>query len=769
MPERDESEPSFLSDDPGRDWRGRIGRTLGESRPWWRPRPVPASDAPSVIVILLDDLGFSDLACFGGEIATPEIDALAAGGLRFTEYTTVPMCTPARAALLTGKNPHAVGCGWLTSADPGYPGYAAGEITRDVFTIPELLREAGYSTYAAGKWHNTPDLDTASSGSRASWPLQRGFDRFYGFVGGESSYFLPGHLVRDNQFVDFDEYPDGYYITDDITDQAVGFLQTHVSENPDKPFFLYLPYNAPHTPLHARADDLAEVAGAYDLGWDLVRAARFERQRGLGIAEASWRLPPNPNEMPHWDDVDERTRALYARYMELYAGVVRGVDRNVGKLREALRRVGRLDNTLLILTSDNGANAVGGETGSPSVFDSRSSRGKDVTVATEVMQRDTLASADAWPVYPIGWANVSNAPFRYYKRTPMNGGIRVPFILHWPARIRDGGSLRRQWIHVTDTLPTLVDLLGLKIPPQRAGYRTRRPDGISFAAAIDDPDATVPRQAQHYEMEGNRAFRRSRHKIVSLQPPGREIDLGNWMLFDLEADPTEIDDLARIRPDILRTLAEAFERDAEANYVYPLDNRGARRALGIPPHREALVNTPRDFFPGSPTIAREIVSPLIADRDFVLRARFDFSAGDRGTIVAVGERFAGFALVVDADALEFHYVSWPQPRSPVKARLAAGSVTVVLRHTALGRLRGLGELSVNDMLVQRDIDMSPTIVKLGSEGLDIGIDRRQPLLTPARQPGGFRYTNRIERVRIEAGRQAPGSPANRREFEARHQ
>ena len=273
------------TDDPAAGWQGTIGRTLHDSTPWWAPRPAPPANAPDVVVILLDDLGFSDFGCYGAEIRTPNIDRLAARGVRFSNYTTVPMCTPARAALLTGKNPHAVGCGWLTFNDPGFPGYRAGEMTRDTPTLAEVLRANGYSTYMVGKWHNTAEHNVTPSADRASWPLQRGFDRFYGFLGGETHYFAPAQLVEDNAFLDHDVYRDGYYCTDDWTDKAIGWLKDHASASPGKPLFLYVAHNAPHAPLHAKAEDLARYAGTYDAGWDALRKARLARQCAQGVFE----------------------------------------------------------------------------------------------------------------------------------------------------------------------------------------------------------------------------------------------------------------------------------------------------------------------------------------------------------------------------------------------------------------------------------------------------------------------------------------------------
>ena len=270
------ADPSRAAD-PAHGFAGHLGKTLKQSTPWWKPRPAPAAGAPNIVVILLDDVGFSDFGCFGAEIRTPNIDALAAQGLRFSQYTTVPMCTPARAALMTGKNPHSVGCGWLTHNNPGYPGYQAGEISKDAPTIAELLRLSGYSTYGVGKWHNTADTNNSPSASKDAWPLQRGFDQFHGFLGAETNFFAPGQLIDGNTFIDCDGYDDDFYSTDHWTEKSLAFLKAHLGTSPDKPFFLYLAHNAPHVPLQAKPDDVARYAEAYTCGWDVLRAWRFAR------------------------------------------------------------------------------------------------------------------------------------------------------------------------------------------------------------------------------------------------------------------------------------------------------------------------------------------------------------------------------------------------------------------------------------------------------------------------------------------------------------
>ena len=752
------------SDDPAIGWQGTIGRTLADSTPWWAPRPKPPAGAPDVVVILLDDLGFSDFGCFGAEIHTAAIDKLAARGLRFSNYTTVPMCTPARAALLTGKNPHAVGCGWLTFNDPGYPGYRAGEMTRDTPTLAELLRAQGYSTYMVGKWHNTAEHNVTPSADRSSWPLMRGFDRFYGFLGGETHYFAPAQLVQDNAFLDDDAYRDGYYCTDDWTDKAIGWLKDHASASPDKPLLLYVAHNAPHAPLHAKPDDLARYVDAYDGGWDVVRAARVAKQNALGLFDIPPALPPHSPNVPAWDTVDPSRRALYARYMALYAAVVDNLDQNIGRLMDALEALGRLDNTLVILTSDNGANGIGGVDGAANNLSKRLTGSEDPAWVRGMLERGELGGAASWPTYPLGWTDVSSAPFRLYKTTTMNGGIRVPLIVSWPAKLRDAGQVRRQWIHVTDIVPTILDLVGAPYPDKLGGYRTRAPDGASFRAALENGAAASARSSQHYELAGNRGYIKDGWKIVSLQPPGTPIDLDNWMLFDLSADPTEMHDLAAMNRDRLVAMVAAFDADAAANYVYPLDNRGVRRSLTVPPYLEAALDEARTFHPGTGTVALAIVAPMVADRSYALSCAFTYAASDRGVVFALGDPIAGMALFARDGELTFVYHGGQGKTAECALPARDGDNRFELRHRALRGRRGAGEVWLNGNVVAT-LDLSPTtILGLGvGEGLDVGCDRR--LHVTARYGGGGAcpYTGAVRYVRIEPGPQAPDSYANRPE------
>ena len=744
------------SGDPGFGYEGRMGRTLGSSEPHWRAPPAAAAGSPNVIVILLDDLGFSDFGCYGGEIATPNFDRLAKGGLRFGNYTTVPMCTPARAALLTGKNPHSVGCGWLTHNDPGYPGYR-GEMSKDAPTMAELLRARGYATYAAGKWHNTYDHNAQPGGDTSSWPLQRGFDRFYGFLGAETSYFHPDRMMEGNQPAQADSFPPDYFAPDDYTSRAIAWLAEQRSCTPEKPFFLYLAFQTPHTPLQAKVSDKARYKGRYDGGWDALRAERYARQQAMGVIEPHAGFAPRNPGVPGWEELPADQRALFASHMEVYAGLVDNADQNVGRLLDFLEATGQLDNTLIIVTSDNGANSVGGPTGTVNLQARRSGLPEDMAVVQKLLDDDLMGTEDTYAAYPSGWTQVSNTPYRYYKRTPMAGGIRVPLIMHWPHRIEAGGE-RRQWVHVTDLLPTVLEVIQGDYPELFMGLRTRGMDGASFALALSDAAAPQRRQRQYYELQGNRGYISGGWKVVSLQVPRQPIKLDNWMLFDIATDPAELVDLAGQHPEILARLVAEFEEDATANYVYPIDTRDDLRAITVPPHELAQLAEPRDFFVGAQWVPSHSVSPLVADRDFSLRASFDWQAGQEGVIVALGDRFAGLALFVDEGLLCFVYQHWFSPIELAPIALTPGAQDFLLEYKALGDRKGEGAFTLNGRVCASGVELSPTLVRIPSGGLTVGLNRRQSVSQRYADRGNFRYTGTIKRVRIEPGKQAPGTP-----------
>jgi len=750
-------------------FKGKIGKTLAESSPWWADPVKPPEGAPNVIIVYLDDLGFSDLGCYGSEISTPNIDRLAAGGLRFVNYTTVPMCSPARAALLTGKNPHAVGCGWIAHANPGYPGYK-GEIAADAPTLAETLKANGYSTMMVGKWHNTWSHDVHESADRSSWPLQRGFERFYGFMDAETNYFCPDRIYEGNQLKEIDSYSPDYFATDDWTERALSWLKSHQSSEPHKPFFLYMAFNAPHMPIQAKPQDLEKYKGKFDAGWDEFRKFRAAKQTELGLFDRPHPLSPMPQGVPAWDDLSSENKVLFVRYMELYAALVDNIDQNVGRLVSHLEASSDLANTIVILSSDNGASAVGGLEGTPNFMEMRTGQKIDPVTTRDLLQKDLIGTAMTQPAYPTGWAQVSNTPFYYFKRTPANGGIRVPFVMHWPAGLADKGAIRHQWIHVTDVAPTLLDVIGIKPLDHVSDMQARTPDGVSFKSLLTNPTSASLRTSQHYELEINRAYIQGDWKILSLQPRGGQVmSLDNWLLFNLKDDPTECQDLSAQFPEKVKALAEAFDQEAWRNSVYPLDNRALERAITLPPFLAETVNTERHFYAGTQTVSRVIVGPLIADRNFQIKASFDWQVGQEGVIYALGEAFAGLVLFVRNGKANFVFHKWMAPIDLPPINLKPGLQSLRFEYEALGKRQGRGRLVASEIsqdLSDEWTDMSPTMLGLHYEGLDVGIDRRQRTSDHYADKGSFKYAGDIFKVTLTPGPQAPNSMMNRSEAEA---
>lgn len=550
-------------------------------------------------MVLVDDMGYSDIGPFGSEVPTPVLDELAEGGLRLANYHTMPLCSPARAALLTGLNPHRVGYSTVANFDPGFPGYGM-EVGEDVPTLAELLHDAGYATYAVGKWHLTRDSASNAADDRRNWPLQKGFDQYYGVLEGLTSLFHPHQLVRDNSPLDIDELPDGYYYTDDITDQAISMVKSLRAHDPDKPFFLYVAHNAVHGPLQAKPADIARQRGRYDGGWDALRRTRFARQIADGLFPEGTALPDRNSEagfdVGPWDELTPAQQRRYARYMEVYAAMVDNIDQNLGRLTVTLRALGELDNTIIVFTSDNGGTGEGGAEGTRSYF-SRFVHQPVPDDWNEDVDRDTdlIGGPQSLVHYPRGWGMASNTPFRLYKGQTHAGGVRVPFVISWPEGLRraDGDSgVRQQYQYVTDITPTLLELAGVRRPELWRSRPAQEPDGVSFAPVLHDGRAPSAHTEQYCEMSGNRSYYRDGWKLVTLHRPGTPYDDGEWALYDLRTDPTETLDVARDHPEVVKELAAAWESAARRNGVFPSPTAAAHSPGGAPPRNASTAPSP---------------------------------------------------------------------------------------------------------------------------------------------------------------------------------
>jgi len=738
------------------DFQGKVGRTREESKPWWPARGSAPRGAPNIVIVYMDDMGWSDPGCYGSEIETPHIDRIAARGLRFTHYTTHPLCSPARAALLTGMNAHAVGTGWLANNNPGYPGYS-GEIPLEAPTLAETLRAAGYETIMTGKWHNTPTIDSVQSGPKRSWPAQRGFDTFYGFMEGETHFFFPTQLLMGNQLVPVDEYPRDYYSTDDWTDRAIQYLKELRGSSPDKPFLLYLAQNAVHAPLQAKPNDLAKYRGRYDAGWTAMREARWRRQLESGLIPPGTRLPASDPRAPKWDDTDPADRPLFARHMEAYAAMLDCVDQNVGRLVGFLESIGELDNTIVLFSSDNGGTDAGGPTGM--VNNNRRYMGlAPPPIERERAHARDIGSPRSVSLYPTAWGEVSNTPFPSFKTYTGGGGRRVSFIVSWPARIRDRGAVRRQFVHVTDVMPTLLELAGVAPLATSHGSPARAMHGASFANVLFDAAAPSPRTEQYYECWSNRASYRDGWLARSIQKRGAPIDLDNWTLHHLDEDFSEAVDLRAREPARLKALVEAFDAAAWKYFVYPLDNRDRlHKFADYPPEVVAAADRPRTFYPGAQTTHRADILPLVADRSFRIRVRFTHGAADEGVLWAIGDPAAGMVMYLEDGLLHFHYNGFGDETSLAPFALGPGEHEAVLEYEAPGGREGRGRILVDGAERAGWTRLAPTLVLYGIfEGLDVGLDRRGPVLWALyERHGAFGYSGTIRDVVVEPGARAP--------------
>jgi len=508
----------------------------------------------NILLILADDLGFSDIGCYGGEIQTPNLDKLAENGLRFTQFYNSARCCPSRASLLTGLHPHQTGVGHMTE-DFGFEGYR-GDLNRHCVTIAEVLKRSGYRTYMSGKWHLTRFLDYP----KHNWPCQRGFDRFYGIITGATNYFQPTTLTCDNKPIEASE--EDYYITDAISDEMCRFLVEHQEKYPDSPFFAYLSYTAPHWPLHAPEEIIQKYEGLYDVGWDEIRERRYKRMISMGLIKECWELPKRDPAVPEWDKVKEKR--WQARRMEVYAAQVECMDRGIGRVIQTLKEIDQLDDTLVIFLSDNGACA---EELHPEAIKwllkykalrIKARDGRKVIFGNnpEIMPGDE----HTYQSYGLPWANVSNTPFREYKHWVHEGGIATPFIVHWPRGIKAKGEFRHQPVQLPDIMATILDVTGTDYPSKFAGYKIQPLEGFSLTPAFEGRSSG--RKLLYFEHEGNRAVRRGKWKLVCKY-------LGPWELYNMEKDRTELKDLSNNHPEIVKDLSEKYDEWAKKCKVLP--------------------------------------------------------------------------------------------------------------------------------------------------------------------------------------------------------
>jgi arylsulfatase A-like enzyme len=667
---------------------GRIGRDWRESEPWWPSVPKPPEGAPNVVVVVLDDVGFGQLGCYGSDIATPVIDSLAAGGLRFTNFHTTALCSPTRACLLSGRNHHRVGMGRVADLAVGFPGYW-GRPPKSCGFLSEILRDAGYATFAVGKWHLSPEDETNMGSRRDTWPLGRGFERWYGFHGGETSQFVPAlfhdnHAVRPPRTVE-----EGYHLSEDLADRSIEFVGDLRAVDADRPFFLYLATGACHSPHHAPRQWIERYRGAFDLGWDAWRERIYDRQLESGVIPPGTALSPRPGWVPAWEAVDDDQRRVAARFMECFAGYLSYTDDQLGRVLAFLDDLGELDDTLVVLLSDNGASSEGGPEGS--INDVRLYNFDPASRSELFSRMDEIGGPSAHNNYPWGWTMAGNTPFKRWKREVHEGGVADPLVLRWPGRIGGPGEVRRQFAHAIDILPTVLELVGLEAPPTIDSVPQESIDGTSLAPLVVPGAADGPElhHTQYFEMFGSRAINHRGWKAVAFHPvgplyddgldPNASFDDDVWELYHVAEDLSETEDLAAEHPERLAELVELWWREAERNQVLPLDNR----VLWTLAHPKPDHRRPRDrhrYFPGGAPVP-EPVAVNVRNRSHTVLADIDVPAGHsaEGVLVAMGCALGGWSLhlregrpryVHNLYGKERHEVSGVEPLAPGRHRVA---------------------------------------------------------------------------------------------------
>jgi arylsulfatase len=721
-------------------WEGRIGKTVGDSQPFWPAEPKRPKGAPNILIVLFDDVGFSDFGCYGSPIATPTIDAIARRGLRYTSFHTTAMCSTTRAALLTGRNHHSVGVGCLANFDSGYPGYR-GKIAREAGTLAEMLRPHGYRNYMLGKWHVTPLTESGATGPFDGWPLGRGFDRFYGFMDAETDQYAP-ELVRDNTPVDPPgTFEAGYHLTADLVDQAIRYLADHVADDPQIPWLTWVALGACHAPHQAPADLIRKYDALFAGGWDDERDRRLARQKKTGIVPQNTRLPPRNDIVRPWAELAEPERRLFTRLQAAYAAMLEHADRHLARLVTFLDDAGQLDDTLIVVMSDNGASQEGGPLGMVNAMGPYNLRREPIE--EKVARIDDIGGPDTHSNFPLGWAMAANTPLRRYKQNTHGGGIRDPLVISWPNGLAARGELRPQFCHACDLVPTLLEVVGVAPPAAISGVAQMPIEGTSFAPSLKDagvPSKTAP---QYFEMFGHRGLVQDGWKAVAFHPMGSAFEQDKWELFHLDNDFSETDDLAAKEPQRLKAMVEEWWRQAEAHQVLPLDDRFAPRFAD----NAKRFHGPRSrfvFHAGMGHVPTD-VAPDIRSRTYTIEADARVEAGTEGVLIAHGDLTCGYALYIKEGRLTYdmnvggvhHVIASDRPVPPGNRRLG-------LRMRRKDG-RNVATLLIDGEAVGGFAEQLGFISFISWSGLDIGRDRGSPV---SHYQAPFEFTGKLRKVTV---------------------
>jgi arylsulfatase len=763
-----------------KSFQGVINVDIRDSTPDWTPyeQPTAPRGAPNVLFIVLDDVGFSAMSPYGGPIETPNIERIANAGVRYTQFHTTALCSPSRSCLLSGRNHTRNGMACITEAAIGFPN-GTGVIPRENGLIPEILSETGWNTYMVGKWHLCADAETNLASTRRNWPIGRGFERFYGFLGAETNQWYPD-LVHDNHSIDPPRTPEqGYHLTEDLTDRALQFIKDAKTIVPEKPFFLYYAPGACHAPHHAPKDWIARFKGRFDMGYEAIRRQILARQKELGVVPADTELPPiNPIGTPEtrkgpegqpfpaldftrpWDSLSDAERRLFSHMAEVYAGFLAHVDHHIGRLLDYLEEAEQLDNTLIILVSDNGASGEGGPNGS--MNENKIANGIQDDINQNLAMLDELGGPKTYNHYPNGWAMAFNTPFKMWKRYEFNGGTSDPCMFSWPRGIRARGEIRHQYHHAIDIVPTILECLQVEQPETIGGYAQSDFDGVSMRYSFDNAGAATARPKQFYSMLGSRAIWHDGWKAVTDHPTlsgWGHFEQDNWELYNVEADRAELHNLAAQEPDRLRNMVYLWYAEAGANQAFPLDDRSPVELMTTP---RPVMSRPRNRYIYYPDVAEvpESQAVNIRDRSYVVGAQVDISEPNaEGVIFAHGSRFGGHALYLKEGRLHYVYnfVGSDEQRVMADEKVPVGKNQIFSasfdkdREDEPGVASGMLSLYIGDRKVgEARIKTQPGKFAIAGEGLTIGRDGGEPVTGdyPGEEPWSF-HGGSIKRVAVD--------------------
>jgi len=725
---------------------GVIAESYKDSQEWWAAEKLPKKDSPNVIIFLLDDVGFAQVGSFGGLIETPNIDRLAENGVRYNNFHTTALCSPSRATLMAGRNPHSIGLGSHALTAMGFPGYNA-IMPESAKSVANYLQEEGYVNYALGKWDHTPLYEVSQVGPFDRWPSGEGFQHAYTFMAADVHQFVP---VMWNDHAP-EPYRKSVHLDQDLADRAIEWITGHKSIKPDLPFMMLWASGSMHSPHHAPDSHIDKYKGKFDMGWDKARERIFRQQKALGIIPANTKLTERIDEIPAWDSLPDQEKSLYARQMEVFAAQMEWVDLQIGRVVAELERIGELDNTLIFVTADNGASGEGGLAGT--FNETYVLNGLQTPLEANLENQEDWGRENTYPHYHAGWAMAGNTPFKYFKQAEHRGGQQDHLVVHWPNGIKAKGEIRNQYHHISDIAPTIMEAAGIEVPKTYHGVEQQSMDGVSMIYSFDDPDAPNRKERQYYEMFGNRAIWVDGWKAVVLHanrmPWEANVVLpfknDEWELYHVAEDFSESANLAAENPEKLKELIGIFDEEAWKYNVYPLYDDMIKR---IGAQQDRLFGDQKEFVyfaPGAIRIAEKSSAP-VKNRAHTIETRINLKGDEEGVIVACGGMTGGYTMFIKDNRLYYDYNFLNGVHYTLKSpRLPKGKTDLKFSFTRTKPFGGEAELYINGKKVD-EVEMPQMHIATYSlaETFDVGRDTGTQVSDLYN--GIFKFNGKLDRV-----------------------